>query len=203
MQTNSSSQSQSRLKLNLTGKITLAFGIMVGLVVVIAATGLLSLIAIYNQLKIIYATFPQGLSPTAIESLQQISQISRYAIIVLLVAMVFAIVAALIIASQLHKRITQNVKKLTVAATELQHGNLDVQVQVDTDDELGQLADTLNLLSAQVTELIDNLEEEVTQSHNRLLESIESISEGIALYDANDRLMLVQQSLPRYAFGVR
>ena len=63
-------------------------------------------------------------------------------------------------------------------------------VQVDSNDELGQLADTLNLLSAQVTDLIDDLEEKPAESHTLLLESIESISEGIALYNANDRLML-------------
>ena len=190
MQTNSSSQPQRRLKLNITGKFTLAFGIMLGLVVIIAATGLLSLIAIYNHLNAILATAPQNLPPAVIEPLQQMSQISRMSIIILLIAVLLAIVAAFIIAAQLHKRITQNVKKLTVAATELQQGNLGVQVHMDSDDELGQLADTLNLLSAQVTELIDNLEEKAAESHNRLLESIESISEGVALYDANDRLML-------------
>ena len=74
MQINSRVQSQRRLKLNITGKFTLAFGIMVGLVVAIAAIGLLSLIVIYNHLNTIFATVPQDLSPAISESLQQISQ---------------------------------------------------------------------------------------------------------------------------------
>ena len=44
-------------------------------------------------------------------------------------------------------------------------------VQVDSNDELGQLADTLNLLSAQVTDLIDDLEEKPAESH-ALLERV-------------------------------
>jgi len=120
----------------------------------------------------------------------QIASTSQLATTLLTVAVLAAVMLTGIIAWVLNKSITRNVLRLTEAAVELQGGNLAVQAQIDSADELGQLADSFNSMAARIKTLVDNLEGQVAVAQARLFQAIESISEGFALYDANDEFVL-------------
>ncbi len=121
----------------------------------------------------------------------QIALTSALATVLLGVAVVMAVILAVIIALLLNKSITRNIVKLTDAAVELEHGHLSVRTQIDSDDELGQLADTFNAMAVRIDSLVDELEDEAITAQTQLIEAIESMSEGFSLYDANDHLALI------------
>jgi signal transduction histidine kinase/DNA-binding response OmpR family regulator/methyl-accepting chemotaxis protein len=123
----------------------------------------------------------------------QIASTGQLATTLLVGAVVAAVALASIIAWVLNKSITHNVLRLTEAAIELQGGNLAVQAQVDSADELGQLADSFNSMAARIKTLVGNLEGQVAAAQARLFQAIESISEGFALYDANDQFVLANR----------
>ncbi len=107
------------------------------------------------------------------------------------VAVVLAILLAVVVALLLNKSLTHNVIKLTEAAVALERGNLEARAKVDAADELGQLAHTFNAMASRIDTLVNELEDEARTAQTQLMEAIESISEGFSLYDADDRLVLV------------
>jgi nitrogen fixation/metabolism regulation signal transduction histidine kinase len=129
-------------------------------------------------------------APEVEQARQQIDQTSKVAILVLLVTMTAAVILTVIIGLLFNRAITRNVVRLTETAVELQSGNLDARAEIDSADELGQLATTLNLLATQITTLVDDLEERAIEAQTRLVAAIENIPVGLSLFDENDRLLL-------------
>ncbi len=190
---------QSWRKLSITLKLTVAFTALLLLIVLTTLTSYLALTTVRQQAETMLTI---SLQDAPLESdkaeyqaqleqaYQQINQSKQLAMNVLVITLISATILVLIIALLLHKNITHNIVKLNKAAIELQQGNLDIRVEVDSQDELGQLATTLNLLTQHIIDLVDDLETETEEAHNRLIKTIESISEGFSLYDAQDRLRL-------------
>lgn len=132
----------------------------------------------------------------------EIARTSVLATALLGVSVLVAILLTIIIALLLNKSITRNVVKLTEAAVELEHGNLDVQAQVDSTDELGQLAATFNAMASRINTLVNELEDEAVTAQTQLMEAIESMSEGFSLYDADNHLLLVNNKYRQMRAGI-
>ncbi len=98
----------------------------------------------------------------------QIARASRLATVMLAVAALAGMVIAGLIAYVLNNSITRNVVTLTKAAEELQTGNLKVKARIDSDDELGRLAESFNAMAARIHALVNNLEQEVTERTAKL-----------------------------------
>jgi signal transduction histidine kinase/DNA-binding response OmpR family regulator/HAMP domain-containing protein/HPt (histidine-containing phosphotransfer) domain-containing protein len=102
---------------------------------------------------------------------QQITRTSRWATTLLVVAVLTAVILAGIIALMLNGSITRNVVALTKTAGELQSGNLEVRAEIDSADELGQLADSFNAMAVRMHALVANLEQEVDERTADLMEA--------------------------------
>jgi signal transduction histidine kinase/HAMP domain-containing protein len=120
----------------------------------------------------------------------QIIKTSRYATILVVAAVFTAVMLSVIIAFVLNNSITRNLVKLTRAATELEEGALDVQVEINSDDEIGKLSESFNNMALRIKELVIDLETQKNTAESHLREAIESIYEGFSLYDSSDRLVL-------------
>ena len=120
----------------------------------------------------------------------QIIKTSRYATILVVTAVFSAIILSVIIAFVLNKSITRNLVRLTKAATELEEGVLDVQVEINSGDEIGKLSESFNTMAIRIKDLVLNLETQKNTAESHLREAIESIYEGFSLYDSSDRLVL-------------
>ena len=94
---------------------------------------------------------------------ERITQTSRLATTLLIVAVLGAIGLAGGIGLALNRSITRNVVKLTRTASELSDGHLEVRAQVDSADELGQLADSFNAMAVRISTLVGTLEQRVEQ----------------------------------------
>jgi signal transduction histidine kinase/HAMP domain-containing protein/response regulator of citrate/malate metabolism len=131
---------------------------------------------------------------------QQIEKTSRLAIIVLITAFLTAVILAVIIALVFNKSITQNVVRLTATAGELRDGNLEARADVQSADELGQLADSFNTMAQRIKALVGDLEGQAATASSRLFQALESITEGFCLYDA-EGLFVLANSMYREMFS--
>ena len=61
----------------------------------------------------------------------------------------------------LNTSISRNIIELTEVASDIEAGNLDARVHLDSGDELGQLAATFNLMTGRLKILVDDLEQQV------------------------------------------
>jgi two-component system, NtrC family, nitrogen regulation sensor histidine kinase NtrY len=68
-----------------------------------------------------------------------------------------AIVIAIILSTWMAARITRPVERLAAAAQEVASGNWNTQVELDSDDELGQFADSFNQMTRQLIQQREHL----------------------------------------------
>lgn len=83
-----------------------------------------------------------------------------------------------------------NIRRLTLAADRFRKGAYNTRATCSTNDEIGRLTESFNSMAGRIEELVRELEGQATLASDRLLEAIESMSEGFALYDKDDRLVL-------------
>jgi signal transduction histidine kinase/CheY-like chemotaxis protein/HAMP domain-containing protein/HPt (histidine-containing phosphotransfer) domain-containing protein len=94
---------------------------------------------------------------------EQITRTSRWATTLLALAVLAAVALAGIVGLALNNSITRNVVALTKTAGELRAGNLEVRAEIDSADELGQLAGSFNAMAARINALVANLEQRVRE----------------------------------------
>lgn len=123
----------------------------------------------------------------------RIDRAHQSAFVIMAVVTLLGVIAALSIARSLNSSITQRVVSLTRSAGEIRKGNLDVFVEEEGEDELSQLARTLNVMTARIRELVAQLEQKVEErtrelaaSERRFRELFEHSTSGVALFDKVD-----------------
>ncbi|WP_419785518.1 ATP-binding protein [Pseudodesulfovibrio sp.] len=138
-------------------------------------------------------------------AIERNSRLVKYGLVA---SVVFALLLACSIIFVLNRTVARCILKLSDAATELSLGNLEARVSVASADEFGQLGEALNTMAERMTALVGELEGAAAVASDRLLEAIDSISEGFLLYDQSGRIVLtnrqvregvVWQSAPMYA----
>jgi signal transduction histidine kinase/DNA-binding response OmpR family regulator/HAMP domain-containing protein len=139
---------------------------------------------------------------------EQIARTSRFAATLLAGAVLAAVALAGVIGLALNNSITRNVVKLTKAAGELRGGNLEIRAQVDSADELGQLAGSFNAMAARINALVDTLEQRVeertadlTEANVQLQRANEALAREIAermrAEEERERLLVVERGQAR------
>ncbi|MFA5098906.1 MAG: ATP-binding protein [Candidatus Paceibacterota bacterium] len=104
----------------------------------------------------------------------------------------------IIITPYLSKRITKPIEILTNTAVEIGKGNLNAKADISSNNEIGQLATTLNLMAERLGASYGELELEKA----RLLSSINSLPLGFILLDANYQLFLSNEYVSHlFEFG--
>jgi len=102
----------------------------------------------------------------------QIAQETRDTITVSALLVVLILVIASFAALGIANRLTSPLKSLTIVANEIIHGNLDAKAQIQRNDELGTLAETLNLMTSNFKGLVKSLEERVSERTAELKEEL-------------------------------
>ena len=87
-----------------------------------------------------------------------IGQTRTVMVSVLVGTLAFVVVMTLLIGLLLHYAVTRNIVRLTRVAAQLQASQLDARAQVDSSDELGQLASTFNQMAETLAQTILQLE---------------------------------------------
>jgi class 3 adenylate cyclase/HAMP domain-containing protein/CHASE3 domain sensor protein len=120
----------------------------------------------------------------------KLDRTSRWTTLVIFGVVGGALALAAFVVRLLHLSFTRNVVKLTRAVGELQRGKLATEANIDSGDELGRLAVGFNDMAGRIRALVKSLQEQAAIAESRLYHAIESMSQGFALYDARDLLVL-------------
>ena len=118
----------------------------------------------------------------------------------LLRAAIVAAGVALLLALFLSGQIVNPLRKITAAATHMAAGNLKTKVPIETDDELAELAQTLNTMSAQLLKL-EELRRQLTQDIAHELKTplasaralVEGMSDSVIPADQTHLLSLLEE----------
>ena len=109
--------------------------------------------------------------------------------------LVAAVIASLVglFATVLAQGFSRPIQNLTHTATQVTEGNLNARAIVETNDEIGTLANAFNMMTAQVNNLINNLEDRVRERtqelanqnnalvyRSRQLQTVADVARGIA-----------------------
>lgn len=89
------------------------------------------------------------------------------------------------------RRLVARLTALSGSMLAIAEGNLRVSLPpAEGSDEINQMAEALTVFRDTAVEVEENNLREVAQARQRLIDAIESISEGFSLFDADDRLVL-------------
>lgn len=106
------------------------------------------------------------------KSQEKITATYTIAQIVLYTVSLFGLLSAGAMAWALNHTITKRIIRLTRSAEKIREGRLDVTVEDEFQDELGELGQTFNFMTIRIRDLIDNLEEKIArQTKNLQLET--------------------------------
>lgn len=99
---------------------------------------------------------------------QKYTDLHRNSVLVFLAITFGGAVGAFVLAWYLSQRLSNSIKKLARAAEQVAHGNLDVRVQIESHDELHELAEAFNYMAAALKKRDEQLREFATR---RIMES--------------------------------
>lgn len=124
---------------------------------------------------------------TAVESL--VNSVVFTIIWVMAIATLLVILAAALIA----RMITRPVRQITRAAQRITSGQLDQQISIQTDDEIGQLGRAFNDMSAGLKKMIETVSTEKT----KLAAILSGITDGVVMTDSERNILLANPAAER------
>jgi signal transduction histidine kinase/DNA-binding response OmpR family regulator/HAMP domain-containing protein len=110
--------------------------------------------------------------------------------VLLAVAALSLVSSILIVVLYVDRNLLARLSALSNSMLAIADGRLRADVPAAGRDEIGRMAEALRLFRDTAVEVEENNLREVAGARQRLIDAIESISEGFALYDADDRLVL-------------
>jgi GAF domain-containing protein/HAMP domain-containing protein len=82
------------------------------------------------------------------------------------------------------QRLAQPITKLTETANKITDGNLNARASIESQDEIGQLAETFNMMTVQLQETLQGLEERVAERTQELEESSNRLEKRASQFEA-------------------
>ena len=112
-------------------------------------------------------------------------------LLLLIIAALSIVGATVIMLQYVVPRVVRPLESITAAMTDLAAGNTSVAIPGrDRRDEIGRMAEALAVFRDTAVEIEEKNLRDVAAARRRLIDAIESSSEGFALFDAEDRLVL-------------
>lgn len=103
------------------------------------------------------------------------------------ISIFFILMTTFIIAYFLVRDIMNPIRDITKVASKMAEGDLDQKININTRDEIGVLAQSINLLAQRLKENI----EEITEEKNKLQAILSSVEEGVIAVDKKGDVILV------------
>ena len=117
--------------------------------------------------------------------------VQRYGTGVVLGAAFFSLlISVLVVWLYVDRNLLARLGEVSQGMLAIAGGNLRAPLPVAGHDEIGRMAEALRLFRDTAVEVEEKNLREVAEARQRLVDAIESISEGFALYDSEDRLVL-------------
>lgn len=128
-----------------------------------------------------------------LSNVESSARTERYAIFVIGLMLVGLAVCFMLIYWLLAKVVIKNVMRLKDATVEIQKGHFDRKIQIKTNDEIGELATSFNLMTVKLQKSNDDIEKkvkELSMEHGKLSSLVESIKLGVVMVDLRLNVIL-------------
>jgi PAS domain S-box-containing protein len=117
--------------------------------------------------------------------------VQRLSSTVLIAAVALSLLSSvLIVWFYVGRSIVSRLTALSRSMLAIAEGNLEAVVPTGGRDEIGRMADALAVFRSTAIELKDSNLREIREARRRLVDAVESISEGFSLFDADDKLVI-------------
>jgi signal transduction histidine kinase/DNA-binding response OmpR family regulator/HAMP domain-containing protein len=125
------------------------------------------------------------------EGALEAARVQRYGTAVVLGSALLTLMSSfLIVWLYVDRNLLARLAALSQSMLAIAAGNLRARLPSAGRDEIGRMAEALRLFRDTALEVEEKNLREVAEARQRLIDAIESITEGFALYDADDRLVL-------------
>ncbi len=115
-----------------------------------------------------------------------VNQVTRVIILATGIITMLAVLATWLIT----KRITQPIRELTRASTQIANGNFGQKIAIKTKDEAGQLARAFNEMSFNLKTTIDSM----SMEKNRLSSILTNMADGVIMTDTSGNIVLANRA---------
>jgi two-component system phosphate regulon sensor histidine kinase PhoR len=119
--------------------------------------------------------------------LTEIANIEAYFLRYIIAAVLVGLLISSVVAFSIVRNITRPIKEMTVLSSEIAEGDYGRRINLDTKDEVGQLAHTFNDMAEKLEVTINDL----SDKNNKLEAVLTSIQSGILALDATGKIILI------------
>ncbi len=123
--------------------------------------------------------------------------------IVLTVVLLSVISSVLIVWLYVERNLVARLTQLSNSMLAIAGGNLRAALPTPGDDEIGRMGQALRVFRDTAVEVEQANLREIQETRTRLTDAIESVSEGFALYDRDDRLVISNSKYRELLYGGR
>lgn len=131
------------------------------------------------------------------------SRVVEYGLFILLLMLIGMVTCFALIYWLLGKVVVNNIYKLKQATIEIQKGNYDREIEITSNDEIGQLALSFNQMTKKILDSRKTIEakmKELSAEHGKLSSLVESVKLGVVMVDLRLSVILAN-SAARTIFG--
>ena len=125
------------------------------------------------------------------------AQTVRYSVTVLGGGLALAVFLAVLLTWQLIRTILNPIRAVTEIAREISSGNLDQVLPVDTNDEVGQLAQAFNLMARHLREYRQTQLDQLTRAQRASQATIDSFPDPVLVIDGTGRVDMANPAARR------
>jgi two-component system phosphate regulon sensor histidine kinase PhoR len=109
---------------------------------------------------------------------------------VIIIGAVIAAVIAILLAFQILRITTEPVKKLTQLSKKMAQGELDQEIQITSQDEVGELARAFNQMAARLKEMVAL----ITNERDRMATILSNIDDAILMVDGDSKITTMNRT---------
>jgi len=127
---------------------------------------------------------------------QQENSLLLRSVATLLVYLILGFLATLFVS----RKITESIKNLLKGTQEIAKGNLKYIIKIESDDEIGDLAGSFNLMTKKLLTSRKNIEDkvrELSEEHGKLSSLVESVKLGVIMVDLNLNVVMANSAAKR------
>jgi two-component system phosphate regulon sensor histidine kinase PhoR len=117
------------------------------------------------------------------ESLGHVNQI-------IIIGAVIAAIIAILLAFQMLRMTTEPVKKLTQLSKKMAEGELNQEIQIKSQDEVGELARAFNQMAARIKDMVTL----ITNERDRMATILSNIDDAIFMIDGDSKVTAINQA---------
>lgn len=134
---------------------------------------------------------------------QSSERVAQYALFIILLTVLGMLLCFVLVYSLLARVVVNNISKLREATVEIRKGHLDEKIDIKTNDEIGELATSFNLMTQRLLDsqrAIDAKIRELSVEHGKLSSLVESVKLGVVMVDLSLNVVLSNPAA-RLVFG--